>query len=289
MRTFETPEPISVSLDLGIGDVVVAASDRDDTVVEVEPSDPTRARDVTAAGATDVRFASGTLTVTGPRWKWALRGGDGSVDVRIELPAGSSLRGTTGVASVRSTGRLGECRLHLGAGRLVFDETGPAEVHTGAGDISIEAIHGRADVKTAGVIRVGKVDGPAAIRNSNGDTWIGEVTGEARVTAANGPISVDLARGGIVAKTANGHVRLAEVAGGQVVAESAFGGLEIGVTEGVAAWLDLRTKFGQVLNDLDEADRPEPGEQAVEIRARTSMGDIAIRRAAATGAGKERS
>jgi hypothetical protein len=61
------------------------------------------------------------------------------------------------------------------------------------------------------------------------------------------------------------------------------------VSAGVAAWLDLRTKFGQVLNDLDEADRPEPGQDAVEIRARTSMGDIAIRRAAATGAGKGRS
>src|SRR4030095_6202761 len=92
----------------GGGDVVVVASDRDDTVVEVEPSDPARARDVTAAGATEVRFANGTLTVTGPRWKWSLRGGDGSVDVRIELPTGSSLRGTTGVASVQSSGRLGE-------------------------------------------------------------------------------------------------------------------------------------------------------------------------------------
>jgi hypothetical protein len=289
MRTFETPEPISVVLDLGVGDVVVAASDRHDTVVEVEPSDPTRARDVTAADATEVRFASGTLTVTGPKWKWALRGGDGSVDVRIELPAGSSLRGTTGVASVQSTGRLGECRLHNGAGRLVVEETGPAELHTGAGDITIEAIHGRADVKTAGVIRVGRIEGPAAIRNSNGETWIGEVTGEARVTAANGAISVDLARDGIVAKTANGHVRLAQVAAGHVVAESAFGGLEIGVSQGVAAWLDLRTKFGQVLNDLDEADRPEPGQDAVEIHARTSMGDVAIRRAAATGSGTGRS
>lgn len=289
MRTFETPEPISVSLDLGVGDVVVAASDRDDTVVEIEPSDPTRARDVTAAGATEVRFANGTLTVTGPRWKWTLRGGDGSVDVRMQLPAGSSLRGTTGVASVQSTGRLGECRLHNGAGRLVFEETGPAELHTGAGDITVETIHGHADVKTTGVIHVGRIDGSAAIRNSNGDTWIGEITGEARVTAANGAISVDLARGGVVAKTANGHVRLAEVAGGHVVAESAFGGLEIGVPEGVAAWLDLRTKFGQVLNDLAEADRPEPGQDTVEIRARTSMGDIAIHHAAATGAGKERS
>jgi DUF4097 and DUF4098 domain-containing protein YvlB len=287
MQTFETPEPISVSLDLGVGDVVLAASDRDDTVVEVEPSDPTRSRDMAAADATEVRFANGTLTITGPKWKWALRGGDGSVDVRIELPEGSAVRGTTGVASVRATGRLGECRLRNGAGPLTFDETGPAELQTGAGDITIDALRGRADLKTAGVIRVGRIDGPAAIRNSNGDTWVGEAAGEARVTAANGAISVDVVRAGIVAKTANGNVRLAEVAGGHVVAESAFGGLEIGVSEDLAAWLDLRTRFGRVLSELDEAEAPEPGQDAVEIRARTSMGDIAIRRASVTSAGTE--
>jgi Toastrack DUF4097 len=286
MRTFETPEPISVSIDLGVGDVVIAASDRDDTVVEVKPSDPTKPRDVTAAGATEVTFANGTLTVTGPRWKWRW-GGDGSVDVRIELPAGSSLRGTTGVAAVRSSGLLGECRLRSGAGRIALDETGAADLHAGAGDVTVEAIHGRADVRTAGVVRIGRIDGPAAIRNSNGETWIGEVTGEARVTASNGSIAVDLVCAGIVAKTANGSVRLDEVTRGHVVAESSMGGLEIGVPTGVAAWLDLQTKFGQVLNDLDDADRPEPGQEAVEIRARTSMGDVAIRRAAPSDAGKE--
>ena len=40
MPTFETPEPISVSLELGVGDVRIAASERTDTVVEVRPSDP---------------------------------------------------------------------------------------------------------------------------------------------------------------------------------------------------------------------------------------------------------
>ena len=44
--------------------------------------------------------------------------------------------------------------------------------------------------------------------------------------------------------------------------------------------------FRSVLSDLDAADRPEPGEGAVEIRAHTTMGDVAIRRAAATGVGE---
>src|SRR5262249_53326739 len=107
------------------------------------------------------------------------------------------------------------------------------------------------------------------------------VTGEARLTAANGTISVEVARAGVAAKTANGNVRVDEVARGAVVAQSAFGAVEIGVRDGVPAWLDLETKFGQVRNDLDDAGRPGPGEDIVEVHAQTSMGDITIHRSLA--------
>ena len=52
--------------------------------------------------------------------------------------------------------------------------------------MTVDEIGGRADIKTAGAIRIGRIDGAAAVKNSNGDTWIGEVTGEGRVNAANG-------------------------------------------------------------------------------------------------------
>ena len=42
MPTFDTPEPITVTLELGVGDVRITASDRADTVVEVRPSDPAK-------------------------------------------------------------------------------------------------------------------------------------------------------------------------------------------------------------------------------------------------------
>ncbi len=90
-----------------------------------------------------------------------------------------------------------------------------------------------------------------------------------------------------MAKTANGDVRLGEVAGGAVVAQSAFGDVEVGVRDGVAAWLDLETKFGTVHNDLDATERPEPAEDAVEVRARTSMGDITVHRSLASAAGRD--
>jgi hypothetical protein len=74
-----------------------------------------------------------------------------------------------------------------------------------------------------------------------------------------------------------------------VVAQSAFGAIEIGVHDGVAAWLDLDTKFGSVQTDLDPSDSPELGEDAVEIHAHTSMGDVTIHRSAASRAARDES
>jgi hypothetical protein len=74
-------------------------------------------------------------------------------------------------------------------------------------------------------------------------------------------------------------VRLDDIGSGAVLAETARGRIEIGVREGVAAWLDLRTQFGRVTNNLDDAAQPEPGDDTVEVRARTSFGDITVGRA----------
>src|SRR5262249_44651378 len=122
------------------------------------------------------------------------------------------------------------------------------------------------------------VDGPAAVKNSNGDTWIGVVAGDLLASAANGKIAVDRAQAAVHAKTANGDIVLGAVARGQVVAETGFGQGDIGVVDGVPAWLELKTSYGGVRNELEAADRPDPGEEAVEIRARTGYGDIAIHR-----------
>jgi len=63
------------------------------------------------------------------------------------------------------------------------------------------------------------------------------------------------------------------------VLETAAGELEVGIREGTAAWLDVSSHYGRVRNSLDETDSPEQSEATVEIRARTSYGDINIRRA----------
>ncbi|HZD67391.1 MAG TPA: DUF4097 family beta strand repeat-containing protein [Actinomycetes bacterium] len=289
MPTFDTPEPISVTLELGLGDVRIVASDRADTIVDVRPGDPTKKADVAAAKQTRVEYASGSLLVKAPKgWRqWTPWGGAESIDVHIQLPAASRVRGTAGVAALRCSGRLGECRYRTGVGDIQLEEAGPLELKSGAGDLTVDVAVGKAEITTAGAVRIGRIEGPAVVKNRNGDTWVGEVTGDARVNAANGAISIDIARATVSVKTANGDVRLGEVTYGVVVAQSAFGTVEVGVRDGVAAWLDLETKFGTVQNDLDVAQHPEPGEDAVEVHAHTSMGNITIHRSFASATRKD--
>ena len=284
MPTFQTPKPITVDVELGVGDIRLDASERTDTVVEVLPTDPDKPGDVTAAEQTRVELAGDRLVIRGPRgWRqWTPRGGRESIDVLIELPTGSQIQGEAGVAALRARGELGAFRFKTGAGDIDVDEAGSVSIRTGAGDIGVGHAAGDLTASTgSGVVRIAAVDGSAVIKNSNRDTWVGRVGGELRVKAANGGISIDRAGATVTVKTANGDIRLGEVAPGAVVAETGFGKIDVGIGEGVAAWLDLNTGFGRVLNDLADSERPDAGEETVEVRARTSYGDITIRRASA--------
>jgi len=279
MPTFDTPEPIAVTLDVGVGDIRVVAGDRTDTVVDVRPSDPAKRADVTAAEQTRVEYSSGRLLIQAQKgWRWSFRSGRESIDVQIELPSGSQVNGEAGVAALYCTGHIGGCRFQTGVGDIQLDQAGPLELKAGAGDITVGHVVGDAEVSTAGAVEIGSVEGAAVIKNSNGDTWIGEVTGDVRVKAANGRITIDRARGAATVKTANGDLRLGEVERGAVLAESANGKIDVGIRDGAAAWLDLKTGFGNVHNELQAADRPDPDEEAVDVRARTAYGDITIRR-----------
>lgn len=264
MTTFDTPQPIEVRVDLGVGDLRITASDRADTVVEVQPSQSTRGAGSAASEHTVVEYADGVLVIRAPRrWKrYTPWGGRESIDVHVDVPTGSRVRGEAVLAPLRGTGTLGGCQYRTGGGDITVEQvTGPAELRTGTG-----------------AVRVGRIGGAATVKNGNGDTWVGEAVGDIHVKAANGDISVDRAHGAVSAKSANGDVNLGEVAVGAVVAHTACGNVDIAVRPGVAAWLDLHTAFGRVVNDLDASGEPGPSERTAEVRARTSFGDVTVRR-----------
>jgi hypothetical protein len=282
MAAFETPWPVAATLELPFGDARIIAAERDSTVVEVQPSDPANEEDVKAAGLTRIELAHDKLLVKAPKPRgWLGRDRGGSVDVTIEVPAGSSLQGSLGWGDLRSDGPLGDCRIKSGLGLVLLDEVAALRVRSGAGDVAVDRAAGHAEVTAgSGDVRLRELGAGAVIKNSNGSTAVGVVAGDLRVKAANGDITVDSAQATVVAKSANGDVRVGEVARGTVALETHAGEVEVGIREGTAAWLDVRALAGRVRNALDAADAPDPSAETVELRARTSLGDIVIRRVA---------
>jgi Toastrack DUF4097 len=280
MPTFATPEPISATIDVPVGDVRISAGDGEATIIDVRPSDASSNEDLKVAQRTRVEYADEQLLVKAPKLRsWLPRSAGGSVDVTIELPAGSRLQGAGQLTDFRCEGRLGDCRIKTGIGQIQLDAADTPRLKTGIGDIGVDRATGHADVTVAsGDVRVRELDGSAVIKNSNGDTWVGAAGGELRVNAANGSIAVEAANAGVVAKSTNGDVRLGEVVRGSVVLETRLGDLEVGVREGTAAWLDVRANAGRVHNALDAAEAPEPSAETVEVRARTTAGSVVIRR-----------
>ncbi len=280
MSIFQTPGPVVATVDLAVGGVRITAEDRDDTTVDVRPSDPRNAADRDAAEGTQVTFADGRLEVRAPRLRgWlSLRGG-GSVDVAVALPHGSDVRGTGASADFACVGRLGECRIKTGLGQVRVDEAGPVDLKSGVGDITVERATGRAQVVAgSGDVRIGTLDAGGAVKNANGATWIESSAAELRINAANGDITVDRADADLTAKAANGAVRLREAVRGSVVLETRIGDVEVGIREGTAAWVDANATAGKVRNTLEEGAAPGPGTETVQVRARTSVGEIVIRR-----------
>jgi DUF4097 and DUF4098 domain-containing protein YvlB len=281
MLTFDTPEPITATIDLAVGDVRITVAEHATTTVEVRPSDASDDEARKVAESTRVECANGQLMVKAPKLRsWLSRSVRGSIEVTVELPAGSRVHGTVGMGDVHGDGPLGDCRIRTGLGRITLDRAETLNLKSGAGDITIDRAAGHAEVTTgSGDVRLGALDSTAVVKNSNGDTWVGAAAGELRLNAANGNISVDVAQAGVVAKSANGDVRLGDVVRGSIVLETKIGDLEVGVREGTAAWLDVNARFGHLHNSLDATEAPEPATETVEVRARTSVGEIVIRRA----------
>ncbi|MBO0730890.1 MAG: hypothetical protein J2P57_16665 [Acidimicrobiaceae bacterium] len=283
MPTFDTPAPITVTVNVPVAAVDIAASERTDTVVEVVPSHPSRPGDVAAAEETQIDFGNGRLRVVQPRRLRPPWFGDaGSVDVHISLPSGSDATGEMAAGSWRTTGSLGACRITTASGDIELDEGGPVHLKSSSGAISARLVTGLAELTTgSGAIRVGTLEGPGVLKNANGETVIGEVAGELRMHAGNGDVAVERAGAGVVVKAGRGNVRLGAVSEGKVAVASGYGKIEVGVVDGVAVWLDLATGYGEVVNELDPSTKPDGNETKVEVRARTGYGDVAIRRAAA--------
>jgi DUF4097 and DUF4098 domain-containing protein YvlB len=179
MNEFETPAAISAVLDIPAGRIQVIAADRADTTVEILPTKASKGRDVKAAEQTKVEFVDGVLRITGPAEKNQLLGPSGSIEVTVQLPAGSSVESKAAGAEFRSVGRLGDVACEGANGAVKIDEAASVRVAGYASDVT-----------------VGRLTGPAEISTQKGDINIAEATtGTVVLRAQMGNVTVGAANG----------------------------------------------------------------------------------------------
>ncbi|MFF3215975.1 DUF4097 family beta strand repeat-containing protein [Streptomyces sp. NPDC002886] len=208
---------MSAVLDVPAGSIRFIAADRADTVVEVRPADASKGRDVKAAERTLVEFADGVLRIAAPVERQFL-GASGSVEVTVQLPAGSRVEAKAAGAELRGVGRLGEVVFEAAQGSVKLDEAASARLTLAAGDVS-----------------VGRLGGSARISTQKGDLSIVEaVGGTVELHTEYGDISVGAGRG--VSATLDAGTALGRIHNA------------LRNTEGAAAALDIHatTAYGDI-------------------------------------------
>ena len=152
MPKYDTPAALTTVLDIPAGRIRLVASDRTDTTVEVLPANAARGRDVKAAGETTVTCTDGTLRITAPAAGNQLLGASGSVEITVQLPAGSHVQARAAAADLRGVGRLGD---------ITYDVTqGARSSSTRPPRARITAPRRR--------LRIGRLNGPARDQHRQG-------------------------------------------------------------------------------------------------------------------------
>ncbi|MFB7416702.1 DUF4097 family beta strand repeat-containing protein [Streptomyces sp. NPDC056210] len=179
MQKFDTPSPVTAVLDIPAGPIQFIAADRTDTCVEILPADKSKSRDIKAAEQVTVAYADGVLRIEAAAAKNRILGNSGSVEVTVQLPAGSHIEAKTAATELRGVGRLGDITLESAQGTVKLDETASARITLQAGNILI-----------------GRLNGPAHISTQKGDLNIAEATsGTVKLRTESGDITIGAANG----------------------------------------------------------------------------------------------
>ncbi len=287
MPVFETPGPVSLTMELLAADVDIISSDRSDTVVTIRPAGDSAAS-ARAAEQTVVEHRDGQLLIKAPKQRrgwfaWnrsAEEDKDSAIHVGVELPTGSDVTGEAALGYLTARGRLGAFRYNSACGSLRLEETGDLHVEAALGDVRVGTVDGDADLSlTQGELRIDRVGGATRIKNLSGATDLGEAVGEVQITATNGAVTIALAHGDVEARNTNGDIFVSEVVSGTITLETTRGSLAVGVREGTAAHLDARSLVGGVNNKLSDTAAPAATGRSVRLRTRTVMGEITVHRA----------
>ncbi|MFC4066657.1 DUF4097 family beta strand repeat-containing protein [Actinoplanes subglobosus] len=204
MQTFATPAPIAAVLNVPAGRIQFIAADRRDTVVEVRPSDPGKSRDVTTAEQAAVTYGDGVLRIEVGGTPNRLLGSAGSVEVTVQLPAGSRVDAKTAATELRGVGRLGDITFEGAYRQIKIDEAASVRLTATDGDVEVGRLTGPAEITTErGSIRIAEaVRGTVVLTTQQGDITVaaaGGVSAALDAGTAYGRVSNSLRNDGTTA------------------------------------------------------------------------------------------
>ena len=267
-RTFDTPDPVALYVELGGGSLTVEATDTAETRVEVtgpredEFTVEHRGRHVAVVGPTGRFFGIGTDAHT----------------VRIVVPSGSDLATKTGSADTETIGPLGTVKLKTGSGDVELERTeGPLVIESGSGDVRCHEARAEVRIKSgSGDIDLGDVVGSTGISTGSGDVVIGVAHQSTVVKTGSGDLELKRAESDVSLTTASGDLVVGHAPRGRITAKNVSGDVRIGIPSGTPVWTDVNTVSGSVASDLQSVGKPADGQDYVELRATTVSGDVRL-------------
>jgi DUF4097 and DUF4098 domain-containing protein YvlB len=268
-KSFETPGPISLYVELGTGSLSIACDQVTETTVDVSGKD---AEDVL------VEQRGNQVVVIAPKNRTGFLGRNETVAVHVAMPEGSELATKLGSADVNATGRLGETRVKTGSGDVTLDHVdGDALVETGSGDVEVGETSGDLRVKSgSGDVEVGRAGGSALVSTGSGDVEIGSALAAVTVKSGSGDMLVRDAQADVELSTASGDLVVELMRRGQLAAKNVSGDIRVGIPAGVPVWTDVSSMTGHIRSSLQGAGQPAEGQDYVELRAKTISGDILL-------------
>ncbi len=271
-KTFDTPNPIELYVELGSGDLDLRCGEVSQTTVDVVGKN---AEDVV------VEQRGEQIVVLAPSKKTGFMVGFGSSEqlrVSVSLPHGSRLTTKLGSADLTAGGRLGETRVRAGSGDVRLDQVdGEAQIETGSGGIEIAAVHGELRLKSgSGDIEIDHLGDAAEISTGSGDVEIGRSSRPVQVKSGSGDLRVREAGEDVALSTASGDLVVDTMRRGQLAAKNVSGDIRVGIPAGIPVWTDISTVTGSVRSNLQGAGQPAEGQDYVELRAKTVSGDVLL-------------
>jgi DUF4097 and DUF4098 domain-containing protein YvlB len=248
-KTFSTPGPVRLQIQIPSGDVDVRTADVEETTVELEvsgrDSDQLEQEARIESRPRGDGFEVFVEAARGRGLGLFRRNGQYRVDVTV--PHGAELSAELASADIRGRGRYSDVDLSVASGDVELDRIeGEAKVDTASGDVEI------------GYARTAKVN------SASGDVEIGDSASGAQVN------------------TASGDIELGRVVEGEVKVNSASGDIEVRIAKGSRLWVDAQSLSGDTSSELElESAPPVETDEGplIELRAVTMSGDISVRRA----------